>query len=673
MNSHPQISGGFLVWFWRDDEIDQPRLIREQLDTIQSRGFSGVLITLCGSRYEIIDPKVIHAVAQASQWAKSRKMMVWLQADPRRASRSLIAETDERTQYLILPPGHSDHSPVESGVIVPAENGQFNLQFPFPALYPYTCIQEQAVRFDPAGLERAFVFQMRDGVILQNTVIDITPATRFHADMNTQTVEIFGEVGVPEEENWFVTAFVRFETNLYDYAGRESNDLLRHFVESLFDSAAYIDGITWDTIGYPGGKWDFPVSLSIYHGFASEFGYDLRDVLHALIFNVDTGLHLQVRQDYNHFLMESILDAQRDLYALFHSYFGTIENALPMSMLSEQNEGSTCCTVNANSWPVIRQVTSAMTHLDWDCENIQVSDQILTNLALLRTQGVFSGHQKAYGQLTRPGNDIDNVRFYTDLMAVFSIRLMLQTTPCILQDINFSEDNDKFIPFGEKIIKLNKRRMQLLQLTGFRFPDADLAVILPVETLMTESHESATNILNGFYQFVANLIRAGFAIDIITASAVNDAKLLKDGLRLQHRIYRGVVIPYPEIVPSHLLDLITAMDRQNFPFWIGGCSPETTTDGKPISQKFDLRFDPLSNDLGLFDLKNDMSRLILPNHGLGSWLHSGGGFQILVCPDAPDQTVQGKGELKGIQFNLPILKQLAVFQLDPKGHLDKLL
>lgn len=673
MKSHLPLSGGFLVWFWKDSEIDQPRLIREQLDVIQSRGFSGILISICGSRYEIIDPKVIHAVAQASQWAKSRKMVVWVQADPRRASRSLIAETDERTQYLVLPPGCTDPLSGESGISCPVKDGRFNLQMPFPALYSYAGIQEQAVRFDPAGLERAFVFQMKNGVILEDSVIDITVATRFLADMNTQTVEIFGEVGVPEEENWFVIAFARFDTNLYDFAGRESNDILRHFVESLFDSAAYLDGMTWDTIGYPGGRWDFPVSLSIYQGFQSEFGYDLRDNLFALIFNMDSGLHLRVRQDYHHLLMESILDANKDLYSLFHSYFGAVESALPMSLMPAHHEGSTCCSLRADSWPVIQQATAGMTVLGWDCENIQITDQILTELVILRSQGVFSGHHKAYGQLIQPGKKIDQLQYCADLLALFSIRWMIQTVPDYSQDAPIQTEADDFIPFGTNVVKLNERVMQLLRLTGYRFPEADFLIILPVETLMTTHYDEATTILNGFYQLIGHLVRSGFAIDIVTASALLDSNLMKDGLQLKHRSYHGVIVPYPKIIPAEFLDTIQTWDRQHFPVWIGGCSPRFTTDGKPVSQDWDVRFDPLSGDLSLFELKNKTTRLILPEHALGSWLHSSGGYQILVSPDAPGKSVQGKGEFKGIQFELPRLNQLSIFHLDEKGKIEKLM
>lgn len=671
MKSHPQAAGGFFVWHWSDSEIEQPRIIREALDDIQSQGFSGVLITLQNARYELIDTQVVHAVAQASQWAKSRKMLLWLQADPRRASRSLIAETDERTQYLVLPPGASGQSPEQSGVIVPVRDGQFNLQLPFPQLYPYSSIQEQAVRFDPAGLERAFIFQMDQGIILQNTVIDITPVTRFLADMNTQTVEIFGDVAVPETELWYVTAFARFETNLYDFAGRESNDILRHFVERLFDSVAYVDGVTWDTIGYPGGRWDFPVSLSIFNGFSAEYGYDLRDVLYALLFDVDSGLHLKVRRDYHHFLMESILDAQHDLYTLFHSYFGAIESILPVPLMSLHPEGSACCSLRTDHWPVVQQSTSAMAMLDWDCENLQVSDQFLTDLVLLRSQGVFSKNRKAYGHLTCPGQDFKQLQFCMDLLALFSIRGMMQNTE--ISCGGMGEGRGEWIPFGEQIPSLNERTAALLHLTGFRFPDADLAVILPVDTLMTEFYKTASLMLDGFRRLVACLVQQGFAFDILTSSALKDAKLKSGSVQLKHRLYRGMIFPYPKIVSPPLIDLIHALGRHSIPFWIGGLSPERTTEGEPVGQSFDVQFDPRSADPALFESVSESNRLRLPEHALGVWLHSGKGYHLMVCPDAPEQSVSGTGQLKEILFALPSLTRLTLFQLDPEGGLRKLI
>ena len=81
--------GAFIVWRWGDDEIENPIGLRNQLDDIQSKGFSGVFVTLRGTRYELIDRKVIRAVTQVSQWAKKRGLSFWLQADPRQVIRDV--------------------------------------------------------------------------------------------------------------------------------------------------------------------------------------------------------------------------------------------------------------------------------------------------------------------------------------------------------------------------------------------------------------------------------------------------------------------------------------------------------------------------------------------------------------------------------------------------------
>ena len=288
--------GTFVIWKWGDPEIENSGLLRKQLLEISSRGFSGVLASLSRSRYEFIDPKVVRAMAQASQWAKKRNIAFWFQVDPRQASRTFISRTGERTENLIVARKSDNGLSQKNPNITKIKNKRFELRYEIPKVRSDR-LREVSLQFEPCGLERAFLFQMESGSILKDTIVDITEMSHFFSNIDQGYAEVFGEVQTPEDETWWSIAFPKFSTNLYDFAGRASNDLLLYFVEDVFDACTHLDGITWGEgeIGYIADMGRFPVSLSLYNSFIAEYGYDLRDVLYSLILPVDDRSHTRIR------------------------------------------------------------------------------------------------------------------------------------------------------------------------------------------------------------------------------------------------------------------------------------------------------------------------------------------------------------------------------------------
>ena len=316
---HPK--GAFAIWKWRDQEIENPGILRKQLLEIHSRGFSGVLVSFGPARYEFLDRRVIRAVAQAGQWARKRHLAFWFQADPRQASRTFISRTGERTENLLVARSPKDGLSRNKPNLARVIDNRFELRYEIPRVHT-SRIREISVHFEPSELERTFIFQMEKGVILKDTVQDITPACQFYTNLAQGYAEVFGEIGIPEGGEWWSVAFPKFYTNLYDFAGRQSNDLLLPFIEDLFDACTQLDGITWSDgeVGYITNPGRFPVSLSLYNSFKVEYGYDLRNVLYGLILPLDDGSHTRIRCDYYNLLMSTVCGAQRDFYQMIHSF-----------------------------------------------------------------------------------------------------------------------------------------------------------------------------------------------------------------------------------------------------------------------------------------------------------------------------------------------------------------
>ena len=119
------------------------------------------------------------------------------------------------------------------------QDHRFELTYAFPGALKSPALQEKALLFEPVGLERAFLFQKNNGTIIRDTLKDITSVTRFHADIAGGRVTVFGAVRVPENEEWWVVAFPKFNTNAYDFSGRENADQLGQFVENMFDACTH--------------------------------------------------------------------------------------------------------------------------------------------------------------------------------------------------------------------------------------------------------------------------------------------------------------------------------------------------------------------------------------------------------------------------------------------------
>jgi hypothetical protein len=255
----------WLKWRWSDREIENPKLLRETIEQAEAMGFSGLWAVIDGVRYDATDRKAIQAAAQASQWARCRGIAFWISADPRQASRSLISKSGENAECLVHNLTGTD--PADLPRVL---QNRFSVRMGLPASLVSPWIQDQAVRFIPSGLERVFLFRIRDGRIQADTVRDVTGQSRIDFNLVRNETEIFGEAFCSEDEDWRMLAFVRFETNAYDYAGMVSNDLMYNWMENLFDAGACLDGLAWDRPGYP--ETGFPISRSLIGCFKTEFG-----------------------------------------------------------------------------------------------------------------------------------------------------------------------------------------------------------------------------------------------------------------------------------------------------------------------------------------------------------------------------------------------------------------
>ena len=657
--------GNIFIWRWSDTEIEHPNLLRYQLKSVEANGFSGVLAVLHQSRYELMDPKVVRAVAQVSQWARHRHLVFWLQADPRQSSRSLIAKTQER-MHLWLTSDYSPQHPCRPAHLGRIANNAFSLRYHIPKSVATPYIQERAITYQPLHLDRVFVFQMENEVLLVDTVKDMTQSTRFFANMEEGFIEIFGEVSIPEQQTWHVAAFPRLETNLYDYHGRKSNDHMRHYIEELFDASTYIDGFVWGEANFLCHQGLYPMSDSMLNGFIAEYQYDIRDKLYALILDTDNRSHIRVRHDYHRFMMESVFRAQQDFHSFAHSFLGDMriglnhpwkEGCAPNRLLFNQFD----------PWRALPSQHMGLTEIIWKTGTQEDRANLQAQLAITRSLACFSQDGYSFTRLPFKSSTDTDLKHYLDLLSLNSIRWiddMIQS--------EFSATDEYACENHLRLGKQVNRRFQMIdEFTNFQSVESDVAVVFPIETLMIGNPLASESLMTQIHQLIGELVLAGIQLDVINTDLLVNAKVRRKSLRIGNRTYKALILPHLQVLDSHVLSVLLGLRHVGFPLYFGGTVPKYLTDGKPVYEKFEQSFDLGANRVQPL-IEAGLPNFSLPGNVLGATIRKPYNRLLLLCPAVAGQVMSGEGRLGDVAFTIPESDRLCILSISDKGKVTVL-
>jgi hypothetical protein len=669
---HPK--GAFAIWKWRDQEIENPSLLRKQLLEMYSRGFSGVLVSFGPARYEFLDRRVIRAVAQAGQWAKKRHLAFWFQADPRQASRAFISRTGERTENLLVARSPKDGLNPNKPNIVRVVDHRFELRYEIPRVHS-SRIREVSVHFEPSGLERAFIFQMEKGVIQKDTIQDITPACQFFTNLAQGYAEVFGEIRIPEGGEWWSIAFPKFYTNLYDFAGRQSNDLLLPFIEDLFDACTQLDGITWSDgeVGYIADLGRFPVSLSLYNSFKIEYGYDLRDVLYGLILPLDDGSHARIRCDYYNLLMSTVFGAQRDFYQMIHSFFNGLAVGIHHTWHYDTQRTNELVRGSIDPWQGLEQVSSTFIDVAETKMRIDQSNGILSTLIITKSLGIYSDTQNAYINLTEANLTKKELVYWVDMISLYSVQYLATFDNEIEREDKQQTKNDEKTANTVDFEKLNRRIHDIRKITRFKFPEANVALIYPTETIAAIGTKGAEKIIQSISSLVSKLTLEGIQLDVISSAFLKKGRISDNKFHIQTRSYDWIIFPYPEVLHPEVLEIILKLDKCSFPVFLGGCKPRITSTGKPIHHDLPVSFDPKDKDLSSLLGEGIKPVFVGPKNGLATQIRQKNETLYLFCPKEFGSQVSGKAQCGDITFTVPKSRGLVIFKVTTKGKVDQVL
>lgn len=660
-------SGAYTIWEWSDTEIEHPKVLRKQLMDIHAQGYSGVLATLGTTRYEFLNKNVVRAIAQTSQWAKRRGVAFWFQADPRQASRTLITKTGERTQNLIVAE-HPDHGLHDQMVnMAKVKKNRFELRYELPRDRFTPRIREQALHFEPAGLERVFLFKQNDGIIVGESVRDVTEFSHFYTNLKDGYAEVFGNVHVTEDETWYCIAFPKFDTNLYDFAGCQSNDLLLLFIEDLFDACSHLDGISWGEgeVGYVVDIGRFPVSLSLYNSFLAENRYDLRDVLYTLVMPVDDNSHAKVRYDYYSLLMETVFGAQKNFYQMIHSFFQGVDFGIHHTYHFNTNKVNDLVQGSIDPWRSLEQVSSAFLEMAPPQSPESQTEEFISSLIIAKSLGIYSVNQSAFLNIYESRKNPDLMNYWIDVMGLYSVQ-WLSRKACL--DQKSLDDNSSNLD-----VKINRKISRLREITNFKFPESDVAVVYPAETIMSIGSQNAENLIQEFNTLTTRLVLAGFQLDVISTKLLRRIQISHEGVTIGHRCYRSIIFPYPEVVHPRVLDSLIKIEEAGIPLLFGGCTPTSTNRGKKIKKTFKIAFSPDDDDFTNLYISGIQRLIEFPDSGLATTINKGDTRLFLICPRRFGQTTEGEIKYNDICISVDKTATLSIYSTNLQGEKSRLL
>lgn len=626
-----------VTWVWSDREIEEPRQVKTAIETLHEKGIRGVRISLENCSYRFTDRPVIRAFSRTSQWARARDMSFWLHLDPRQASRLFISQVDEKLAFMmpVTRVGSKSYN------ITPVKDSNYGLQFNWDIQLSSKVLQEKGISLEPVCLERAFLFRLENSTAISSSIYEITDDALTQFDMARRICRVFGIIGVPDDQQWYVAAFPKFDSNLFDYFGRESNDLLCDFVEDLFDGCTHLDGFSWGE-GGPQNIADsglLPASLSLFNSFKAEYGYDIRDKLLHLIVPVDNNDHIRVRQDYYRFLQMAVTEARHDFHRMLHAFFGDIKSSYYFSA-SACGRSARLVTGDMDPW----QKASGVSRVFAETDSRKADPGYLAELALIKSVGLCSDSSESSLTLPRDISDPHTVEHMNDLMTLFSVR----PAPAVTVDNGFSDQTNSRVTISNHI--------------KYRCPETDTLVIFPMETIISQEIPEAEKTYSVMTNLISYLILHGVQFDIRNASCITPYTFSSDVLTIAGSSYKKIIYPYPTIVDETLWSLVASCAAAGLPVYIGGSEPVVTAAGEPVADPLPSVFDPA--DPGTLPEPALRPLFEIPDGAVGSCVYGADCLYFMLAPAVTGGSYQGR---LATVIDVPRSGGLRLFRLDSDG------
>ena len=686
-----------LAWTWQDAQIEQPALLDDALDDIATRGFSAVLAMLRGCRYAVGDPLVIAAAKHAAEAAHRRGLAFWFALDPRLDQGRLTALPGGRATYLLTGREASGALPCEGPIDA---GGCYSVRIDYAAPRGQHMLSQVAFECDPVGVERVFAYRKSpDGTLLAGPPHDVTAGARLFVQRGAGYLEIFGRVPGLASAGWYALALPRCISTYPELGAETVRSAMLDLYRAYHSAGVVLDGVFWDEIGYVTGfgsdRCRLPYGEAIRAGFAARTGDDLAGALPHLLLDDGAGHATRVRRAYYAAVQDVVVATQERCYAEARRLWGAgVESGIHQTWHQDADDlphGS------GDWWRGSIALSGGFTDVgDADrTDQAEHRDEILAMtvtavslaryherpLAICNLWGVDYGED---GSRT-PAGVLD---WWAHLLSAFGVAWLAHT---------YGPNGyvDRFTGWGpgypdhptwDRFGTVNGRVARLREITGGALPEANVAVVYPLETLARIGDARANTVARDAWRVVSRLIRRGIAVDVISPTLFAGGEVGDGGVCLPTprgpRHYAAVVYPHPDTLQPAEVDQIEALRAIAVPVLLLGMSPRETTDGRPIDTAR-LSVGPSTHGRRpspagyLGDLIDDMGagigllpRLVLaPPGAVANLFHRADGTTALVVvPSVFGTAVDGEVRAGPLKLELSGLTGVAAFRWDREGR-----
>ncbi len=580
------------------------------------------------------DTAVMEATAAGCSALRKNGLKAWVCFDHRLGARSIIENTGACTEFLIINSAGSSYFDNPSSFReneVEIKNGMFNFRLKYDPARNYHMLSEVAFRFKPERLEKVFSYLKNEkGEIVSDSLTDITEHAGFFVNNSEYLyMDVFGNWEPPSKGKWYALIIPAFSSDYPDTANPKFRKYFNKQLEILQNYTTEVDGITWDEPGYctsfESDKSRFPVSGSIYNMFGREFGYSLKDKLYALIRDTDNGESVKVRCDYYDILMESVYGAQSELKIKMASLFGE-ECDMGIHHTWHQN-ASDLVHGTMDWWRGSKALSGGFADVggaerlysQFDATNVFGTTLIAKSIAKFHENGTaynnLWGVDYGYPDSVYPGDVMD---YWVDLMGAYSVKWI----PHIYGPTGYFEYEDiswgpgyPDHPTWDRFINLNKDINKYEKATGLIPPEANIAVVFPVNTMAGIGNKSAIAVSDEQFLLMYKLMLENYQADMISPELLASGKLVDGLLEIKGRKYETLIYPFPSVLLNGEWELIKKLYQEGFSTVLYGPPPEHTTGGVRVLDSFceltGASASPLNEYQQLYDLNIDDSAFSL--------------------------------------------------------------
>jgi hypothetical protein len=564
-----------MVWSITDAVIEDRVLRERQFRDLEAAGFGGVAAFVRCTRYSWDDPLAMSAWRHINDLCRKSGISCWLGPDPRFVSHKVTRDSSGLELVLFGNACRADVVPNAAQV----QGGRYTVRCALTPRHVHT-LTDVAVEYTPIGLARVYAFRRGAKLPGRKDIIDITEPSRQFYNARDRYVEAFGSVPDGIDENWSVIAFFRVRTNHFDFSNPQHLKQYDAMLATLKSSGCSPEGIMWDEPGYTCTYGSLPFSPSIRKLYQSSRKSALERDLWKLAFEADDSSHIPVRLAYYRAVQETILQAERRLQKTSHRLWG--QKTIVGIHDTWHFESADMCDMNHGSldlWKTARAKSGGF--VDLGAVNL-LKDPRSTHYANLATMSVAAASMGksctpplAYSNLWTVGDDDGEgwqkgvLNHCVKIMALFGTRWLAHAygpVGTVGQERTFLgspplpgyPDHSTWRAFPSWNTYLSDE----LKKTEGALPESSLLVLYPVESLYALADHRADAAAARIFNMVLLLLDHHYHFELLSTSVARHGRWRGKQFCVGAGRYDFIVFPYPEVIDSPLLRLISRFDKQ---------------------------------------------------------------------------------------------------------------